>query len=53
MDTENIIQPEKSDVTVRVSPETKDRLNALKKHPRETYADVIFRLISGYKANNQ
>lgn len=31
-------------VNVRIETETKSRLDALKLHPRETYADVIDRL---------
>lgn len=30
---------------IRVSDKTKDRLKLLKEHPRETYCDVIDRLI--------
>ncbi|QYZ80468.1 hypothetical protein E2N92_12065 [Methanofollis formosanus] len=31
--------------TVWMSPETKKRLKEMKRHPRETYEDVILRLI--------
>jgi predicted transcriptional regulator len=34
-----------SSTTVWMSPETKKRLEGLKRHPRETYEDVIVRLI--------
>jgi predicted CopG family antitoxin len=32
-------------VTIRISVETHDRLRALKRHPRETYSEVIERLL--------
>ena len=32
-------------VTIRISVETKERLRALKRHPRETYSQVIARLL--------
>jgi len=35
--------------TIHVSQKTKDRLGALKVHPRETYEDVIVRLIDFYE----
>ncbi|MDD1648447.1 MAG: hypothetical protein LUQ42_04100 [Methanomicrobiales archaeon] len=31
--------------TIQVQPEVKDRLDLLKKHPRETYNEVIERLL--------
>ncbi|MFP3172175.1 MAG: hypothetical protein RXQ79_03935 [Acidilobus sp.] len=34
---------------IRVRKETKEELNKLKVHPRETYDDVITRLIEEYK----
>jgi hypothetical protein len=34
---------------IRVRKETKEELNRLKVHPRETYDDVITRLIEEYK----
>ena len=34
---------------IRVRKETKEELNKLKIHPRETYDDVITRLIEEYK----
>ena len=34
---------------IRVRRETKEELNKLKVHPRETYDDVITRLIEEYK----
>ncbi len=34
---------------IRVRRETKEELNRLKVHPRETYEDVITRLIEEYK----
>ena len=34
---------------IRVRRETKEELNRLKVHPRETYDDVITRLIEEYK----
>jgi predicted transcriptional regulator len=34
-----------SSTTVWISPETKKRLKGMKRHPRETYEDVILRLI--------
>ena len=32
------------EATIKVSPEVKNRLDTLKRHPRETYNDVIERL---------
>jgi len=37
------------DSTIKVKPETKEALRALKIHRRETYEDVILRLIDFYK----
>jgi len=34
---------------LRIRKETKEELNKLKVHPRETYDDVITRLIEEYK----
>ncbi|MFP3264649.1 MAG: hypothetical protein RXO54_02310 [Acidilobus sp.] len=34
---------------IRVRRETKEELNKLKVHPRETYDDVITRLIEEYR----
>jgi predicted transcriptional regulator len=31
--------------TIQLQPEVKDRLDLLKKHPRESYSDVIKRLV--------
>lgn len=37
--------------TIKVDNETKESLNSLKTHFRETYEDVIIRLIDYYKNN--
>lgn len=37
--------------TIKVDNETKESLNSLKIHFRETYEDVIIRLIDYYKNN--
>jgi predicted CopG family antitoxin len=34
-----------SSQTIRVNKETKDKLDLIKIHPRETYNDVITRLV--------
>ena len=34
---------------IRIGKDTKEELNRLKVHPRETYDDVIKRLIETYK----
>ena len=34
---------------IRIGKDTKEELNRLKVHPRETYDDVIKRLIEAYK----
>jgi hypothetical protein len=39
------------DSTIKVKPTTKEALEALKVHPRETYEDVILRLVDFYKKN--
>ena len=37
------------DTTIKVSRETKEELDKLKIHQRETYDDVVRRLIEAYK----
>jgi hypothetical protein len=39
------------DSTIKVKPTTKEALEALKVHPRETYEDIILRLVDFYKKN--
>ena len=39
-------------VTIRVSVETKERLRALKRHPRESYSEVIERLLDWWEKNH-
>jgi predicted DNA-binding protein len=36
-------------VRIRISVETRDRLRAMKRHPRETYGEVIERLLDDYE----
>lgn len=38
--------------TIHVSEKTKDKLISLKQHKRETYEDVILRLIEFYEEKN-
>ena len=38
--------------TIHVSENTKDKLISLKQHKRETYEDVILRLIEFYEEKN-
>lgn len=40
-------------VTGRVSVETKERLRAMKRHPRETYSEVIERLLKMWEKYNE
>ena len=38
--------------TIHISEETKNKLISLKQHKRETYEDVILRLIEFYEEKN-
>ena len=40
-----------ADKTIRVVAEVKEKLDRLKIHPRETYSDLIKRLIDFYEKN--
>ncbi|MEL9908577.1 MAG: hypothetical protein QXP97_01465 [Desulfurococcus sp.] len=44
---------EKATEDVKVRPSTKRKLDALKSHPRETYDQVITRLIEFYEKHKQ
>ncbi|MEN6610863.1 MAG: hypothetical protein ABFC24_08465 [Methanoregulaceae archaeon] len=35
-------------VMIRIEPAVKNRLDALRVHPRETYGDIILRLVDAY-----
>lgn len=37
-------------VMIRIDPVVKNRLDALRMHPRETYGDIILRLVDAYPA---
>ena len=39
-------------VTLMLRQSTKDELNNVKEHPRETYQDVLLKLLKHYKNDN-
>lgn len=42
-----------ADKNIKVSQETQDKMDKIKVHERETYDDIIVRLINGKKLNKQ
>jgi hypothetical protein len=38
--------------TIAISQKTKDKMNSIKVHPRETYEDIIIRLLEAHKKKN-
>jgi hypothetical protein len=39
--------------TIWISQEAKDKMNKIKIHPRETYEDIVLRLLEEHKKNKK
>ena len=39
-------------VMIRIEPSVKSRLDALRVHPRETYGDIIIRLVDAFEGTD-